>query len=98
MEYFQSKHINHVIYINGSGKQHDDGSSPKQPTPIGFNKGGNENITPFKPKKKKKTENNLESTSITKYQKTFVASFSDNKYIKSSNVPSSHKINGIFDI
>ncbi len=55
MEYFQSKHINQVIYKGGSGKQHDDGRSPKQPTPIGFQKGGNENITPFKQNRKQKT-------------------------------------------
>ncbi len=36
MEYFQSKHIDQITYKSGSGKQHDDGRSPKQPTPIGF--------------------------------------------------------------
>jgi hypothetical protein len=48
MEYFESKHINQVTYKNGSGKQHDDGRSPKQSTPIKFQKGGNENIIHFK--------------------------------------------------
>jgi hypothetical protein len=55
MEDFQSEHTNWVAYKGESGKQHDDGRSPKQPTPIGFQKGGSENIIPFKQQRKEKT-------------------------------------------
>jgi hypothetical protein len=55
MEDFQSKDTNRVAYKGESGKRHDDGRSPKQPTPIGFQKGGSENIIPFKQQKQEKT-------------------------------------------
>lgn len=48
MEDFQSKDTNWVAYKAESGKHRDDGRSPKQPTPIGFQKRGNENIALFK--------------------------------------------------
>lgn len=55
MEDFESKDTNWIAYKGESGKQHYHGRSPKQPTPIGFQKGGSENIIPFKQQKKEKT-------------------------------------------